>query len=352
MSSRKILVVLAAAALLVARAHAQTAPSLDDAASFVVLGHSGVGNSGTTSVTGNVGVSPSKNIEGLSDDMFVLGDMRRNDALAKGARRDSDAADADLANRPCTVVRETTELGGRTFRRGVHCFVATDVRLNGTVILDAEGDRDAVWIFRFAGALTTGSGAQVLVVGNGYDGNAFWRSEGRVTVGAGASFIGNIFAGTGITFEAGARMSGRALTRSGAVVLNSNLLLLCCAPITVSPATVPDGTLGTRYEQQFSASGGMAPHTFAKSSGSLPPGLVLAPDGTLEGTPGRTGHFAFTITATDDAGCTGSAEYLIEIDCGASPEPCREDVPALSEWALGSFVVLMGGIGMLTTRRS
>src|SRR5204862_2684559 len=199
---RRILAVIPAVALLVGRitAEAQTAPRLGDAASFVVLGNSSVVNTGTaTRITGNVGVSPSETIEGLSDDMFVLGDMRRNDALAKSARRDSDAADADLASRTCTAMLADTELGGKTFFHGVYCFTSPDVRLNGTVTFDAEGKRDAVFILRFAGALTTGRESQVLVIGNGYDGNVFWRASGAVSVGTGARFIGSIFAGAGVT---------------------------------------------------------------------------------------------------------------------------------------------------------
>ena len=319
---RRILAVIPAVALLVARitAEAQTAPRLGDAASFVVLGNSSVVNTGTaTRITGNVGVSPSETIEGLSDDMFVLGDMRRNDALAKSARRDSDAADADLASRTCTAMLADTELGGKTFFHGVYCFTSPDVRLNGTVTFDAEGKRDAVFILRFAGALTTGRESQVLVIGNGYDGNVFWRASGAVSVGTSSSFIGNIFAGSGITFGSGARISGRALTRTGSVVLNNNLLLLCCAPITVSPSSLPNAALGAQYRQTFSASGGMAPYTFRISSGSPPLGLALV-NGALQGTPRQTGSFLFTVDATDALGCTGTAAYVIQVDCGVATE--------------------------------
>lgn len=343
---RGMLAVLVVAQLVArATASAPTAPSLADAASFVVLGHSAVVNTGATTVIGNVGVSPSSMVEGFSGSMFLAGDVRRNDALAKAARADSDTVDAELAARPCTAVLADAALGGKTFLRGVYCFTSADVRLNGTVTLDAEGDRDAVWIFRFAGSLATGSGAQVLVIGNGYDGNAFWRTNGAATVGAHTLFVGNVF-GASISFGEGARLSGRALARGGSVTSNASRLLLCCAPITVAPATLPDGTLGTRYEQTFTATGGRTPYTFRISSGSLPAGLALAPGGTLEGTPAAAGRFVFTVTATDAVGCAGTAAYVVEIEGETSA-----GVPALSTWALLLLIAVLTWVGVAVVRR-
>jgi len=86
-----------------------------------------------------------------------------------------------------------------------------------------------------------------------------------------------------------------------------------CTMITVNPPTLPDGLLGTAYNQTITATGGTAPYTFAITSGSLPPGLTLASDGTLSGTPTATGNYSFTITATDANSCTGSRSYTVSI---------------------------------------
>src|SRR4030095_3511160 len=86
-----------------------------------------------------------------------------------------------------------------------------------------------------------------------------------------------------------------------------------CTMITVNPPTLPDGLLGTVYNQTITATGGTAPYTFAVTSGALPPGLTLASDGTLSGTPTATGNYSFVITATDANTCTGSRSYTISI---------------------------------------
>jgi hypothetical protein len=75
--------------------------------------------------------------------------------------------------------------------------------------------------------------------------------------------------------------------------------------ITVSPAGLPDGTVGSAYNQSITASGGTAPYSFAITAGALPAGVTLAAGGTLSGTPSAGGSFTFTVRATDSAGGVG-----------------------------------------------
>ena len=86
-----------------------------------------------------------------------------------------------------------------------------------------------------------------------------------------------------------------------------------CAPITVNPATLPNGVIGTAYNQTITATGGTTPYTFAVISGTLPTSLNLATNGTLSGTPSQTGNFTFTVRATSANTCTGNRQYTIAI---------------------------------------
>lgn len=72
-------------------------------------------------------------------------------------------------------------------------------------------------------------------------------------------------------------------------------------PVTISPATVPNGAVATAYSQTITASGGVAPYSFAVTAGALPAGLTLSPAGVLSGTPTAGGTFNFTVTATDSS---------------------------------------------------
>jgi hypothetical protein len=154
--------------------------------------------------------------------------------------------------------------------------------------------------------------------------HVFWQVGSSATVGTGTQFGGDILALTSITLTTGANTSGRLLARNGAVTLDTNQVNTCgvmlCPFITVNPATLPNGSVGTPYNQLVSATGGTAPYAFTLSSGVLPAGLVLnTATGAITGTPLATGTFNFAITATDANGCSGSRLYTITIAAAGCP---------------------------------
>lgn len=85
-----------------------------------------------------------------------------------------------------------------------------------------------------------------------------------------------------------------------------------CPTITIDPATLPAGFVGTAYNQPLSASGGSGSYTFTLDSGSLP-GNVNLTGGALVGTPNATGVFNFVIKVTDSMKCTATRNYTVVI---------------------------------------
>src|SRR6185312_13122457 len=83
--------------------------------------------------------------------------------------------------------------------------------------------------------------------------------------------------------------------------------------LTLSPATLPGGTVGSAYSQTLAASGGTGGYSFALSAGTLPAGLSLTSAGVLSGTPTTATTYSFTIKATDSAGSGGSRAYNVTI---------------------------------------
>ncbi|KQX97256.1 hypothetical protein ASD22_08165 [Rhodanobacter sp. Root480] len=69
--------------------------------------------------------------------------------------------------------------------------------------------------------------------------------------------------------------------------------------ITIAAPTA--AFLNSPYNHILVASGALAPYTFVLNSGTLPPGLSLASDGTLSGTPSSAGTFSFAVVATDSS---------------------------------------------------
>jgi hypothetical protein len=89
--------------------------------------------------------------------------------------------------------------------------------------------------------------------------------------------------------------------------------------ITITPATLPAGSVGTSYSQTLTASGGTAPYTWSTTAGTLPAGLTLnATTGTISGTPTTAATSNFTVQATDANQATGQAALSIAITA-ASP---------------------------------
>ncbi len=76
------------------------------------------------------------------------------------------------------------------------------------------------------------------------------------------------------------------------------------ASITISPASLNAMTDGIAFSQTITASGGTSPYSYSVVSGSLPPGITLASNGTLSGTPTGAGPYSFTVQAQDSS--TGS----------------------------------------------
>ena len=103
-------------------------------------------------------------------------------------------------------------------------------------------------------------------------------------------------------------------TDAHAQVGDQGFTLSVIAPVIgIAPTAVPDATVGVDYEVLFVATGGNGPHTFAVTAGSLPAGLFLSSDGTLNGAPTTPGDYEFTVTATDTFNQTGGQAYDISV---------------------------------------
>src|SRR4029079_1164333 len=93
-------------------------------------------------------------------------------------------------------------------------------------------------------------------------------------------------------------------------------LTINCQTITVNNAVVSTGTACAAFSQQFTATGILGTPAFSLASGSLPAGMTLHADGTLDGTPTVTGNFPITVTVTDTNTCSATgATYNLTIGC-------------------------------------
>ena len=76
--------------------------------------------------------------------------------------------------------------------------------------------------------------------------------------------------------------------------------------------------MGQPYNVSLVADGGVAPYTWTLTSGSLPPGMnPLSSAGVISGTPTSTGHYSFTVKATDAQSNSASANLSITVNASA-----------------------------------
>lgn len=70
-------------------------------------------------------------------------------------------------------------------------------------------------------------------------------------------------------------------------------------PLIIESVSLPKALLRQEYRFEMRAKGGISPLDWEVTSGSLPDGIELSPDGVLSGIPAETGEFVFTVTITD-----------------------------------------------------
>jgi hypothetical protein len=216
--------------------------NLGTAGDFVILAKTAVSTTGTTAITGDIGLSPAAAsfITGFGLVMdasgtfstsvpstLVTGKVYASDytpttpAKMTTAVSDMEAAYTDAAGRTATSAATTNvgagTLTGLTLAPGVYEWgtaitIPTDLTLNGNAT--------DVWIFKVAGTIDMAAGKRVILTGGALPKNIFWQVTGVVTLGTTSHFEGIILSKTGITFQTGATMNGRALAQT-AVILDA-----------------------------------------------------------------------------------------------------------------------------------
>jgi len=216
---------------------------LGTAGDFVILTKSGITTTGTTNITGDIGVSPIDHtaMTGFSETMdisnqfstsaLVTGKLYAADyavptpAKMNTAVSDMETAYTDAAGR---TLPDHTELGagditGMDLAPGLYKWSTGVLISAGGVTL--TGGANAVWIFQIAQDLTVANTAIVHLAGGAQAKNIFWQVGGGtgVSLGTTSRFKGNILAIKAIVINNGARLVGRALAQTN-VTLNANTI--------------------------------------------------------------------------------------------------------------------------------
>jgi MYXO-CTERM domain-containing protein len=127
-----------------------------------------------------------------------------------------------LANMAVTLDLSGQDLGSRTLTPGVY-FFSSAAQLTGILTLDVLGQASPEFVFQIGEALTTASSSSIVLTGgaNALTG-VFFQVGSSTTLGTGTAFQGTIISSEDTTLTTGATLTGRAISLTGAVTLDTN----------------------------------------------------------------------------------------------------------------------------------
>jgi len=228
-------------------AFAATSPSLDAAETFSVLSGTGATNTGITSISGDLGVSPAASYTDAGTTTFLTpGNPHLADAAAAAAQVSNsaafDALDAgDNADANCIggILPSGTDLTTLSpLAPGLYCSAGTFLLTGNLELTGTTG----TWVFKTVSGLITSPGSSVT---GGDPCNIWWRVGSSATLATTTDFRGNILALTSVGLDTGANLDGRAFAYNGATTLNTNTISgpACTAVAPPSGGMRREGTI-------------------------------------------------------------------------------------------------------------
>ncbi len=243
------------------------APPLGTAANFVLFSTTGaMGNTGISQLTGNVGTN-NGSINGFGN---VNGQMHNADGASAQASADLLIAYNQLNNTVANFFPAPLLGNGQVLNAGVYSISAAST-LNLNLILDAQGNSNAVFIFKIAGPLCTNTNSKVKLINGALACNVFWKVEGVVSMASGTSMKGTVIANNAaIVMNANDTLEGRALSTAGAVTIDGTIAYTpvgCGSPTLTGPAA--PNLLSTACYTLFSSNGALANSGTTNVSGDV-----------------------------------------------------------------------------------
>ena len=306
----------------------QAPVDLGSAGNFVILTKSGISTTGTTTILGDIGVSPiaATAITGFglvldstnrfATSSLVTGNVYAADyasptpAMLTTAVSDMQTAYTNAAGRtPYDALNlgSAGEIGGLTFSAGLYKWttvvtISTDVTLSGSAT--------DVWIFQIAGTLGISSGKRVLLSGGALAQNIFWQVAGQTTLGTYSVFNGNVLDQTAIVMQTGATLNGRALAQT-AVTLDANTVTEPTYPPKVSSIIPANASKAVPINSAMTAtfSEAMDPSTITTATFKLMQGVTSV--------SGNVNYSVVTAVFTPTSSLAPSTTYTATITTGA-----------------------------------
>ncbi len=217
------------------RAFAAEPPvDLGKADTYSVLAGTAITNTLTTTLSGDLGLSPGDALTGFPPGV-VNGATHVADLEASLAQSDFAEAFDDADGRTQTQTVDG-DLNGFVLPAGVYA-AASALAVTGTLTLDAEDDPSALFIFQIGSALDTGADSNINLINGAQICNVIWVVGSAATLGAASSFSGTLMANAAVTVGNGTAVHGRVLAGTAVTLADNDFDTPRCSAI-------PPGTDG------------------------------------------------------------------------------------------------------------
>jgi hypothetical protein len=288
-----------------------------------------VGNTGISGINGNIGTNAGA-ITGYTNGIHIGPEQIMNAVTAQAAI-DLDAAYSALMALTATGTGSAAYLN-ETITPGVY-DIPTAGALGGTITLDAAGNPDAIFVFRFAGAFNIAAASKMILANGARRCNIFWIggagvATGAVNIGASCEIKGTFIShGGACNSGGGVFMSGRQFSIGGAVNTDTAVIYInpeCVTSMSLSGPTsggnqtvCSDGTTTQILTATAIADGGSITWYDAATAGAVVPSptqvgvgtatyYAESSNGIYTGTSRTAVTLTINLTTSTDGGITWS----------------------------------------------
>jgi hypothetical protein len=228
---------------------------LGSAANYALLGGSGISNTGNTVITGgNIGSSPTATITGFPPGVLTSPATTDNTNAAAAQTALTAAIIYYQGLTPTLSGLSNLSTGGNgstasTYTAGNY-FGSSSLTMPTGIILDAQGNSNAVFVFVAGSTINLASGQTIALVNGAQAANVVFVAGTSFTSVATSTVNGNILAGVSITLGGGT-LNGRALASTGAVTISAATAVTVAAGASVGSEVVSGQNLSGETVQLF-----------------------------------------------------------------------------------------------------
>ena len=196
--------------------------------SYAVLGAATVTNTGSSVLSGNLGVYSGTAITGFPPGEVINGSTYASTPEALAAQVEAMTGFTSLNALSSTGNLTGQNLGGLVLTPGVYTYLSSAELSGGPLTLNFEDLNGATIVLQIGSTLTTASGSDILVENLGTDDNVYYTVGSSATLGTDSTFLGDIIAEDSVALTTGANITcGSAIALTGAVTLDTNNITDC-----------------------------------------------------------------------------------------------------------------------------